>query len=297
MAGSLASKVQPFGECFVTARPVWDWREGVQIDYGGLESKPFDALMFFTMYAHERPQADPRYKFAHRMAIMRSIGLQKITPEVNQRFQDQFKRKKDFASIMWQNFVECLKEDKTVPKETYTKGAVRLVLERLKSESQPNVVVWLRSKPLGDAYGTLSKLGGGIGPKIAALFLRDIWRFVGKWHSYDETDLFCIQPVDRWVERWAKRCWPPEESWPSNREEIAKLICKYCQRDGVDPVLFNMGAWLLGSHFQNLCSFFQVPMLKRFNYGGTLDIFDPNLVNRAIGNLARSEGNGDTFPI
>jgi hypothetical protein len=292
----LASKVEQFGQCFTSARPVWDDREGVHIDYNCLESKPFDALMFFTMYAHERPQANPRYKFAHRMAILKTIGLRQITPNVNEHFRDTFERKKDFAHRVWQAFEICLSTDDTIPNETYTKGAVRLVLEKMKSESQPNIVLWLRSKKLQDAYHTLSRLGGGIGIKIAALFLRDIWRFVGEWSNYDKSELYCIQPVDIWVERWAKRCWP-EIEWPNNREKIAKRICKACQEDGIDPVSFNMGAWLIGSHFQRLCSFFQVPMLDRFDYRATLNIFDPTIVNQAIQYLAISEGDRKMFPL
>lgn len=298
MVECLASKVEQFGQCFKAARPVWDGREGVHIDYDALESKPFDALMFFTMYAHERPQANPRYKVAHRMAVLRTIGVIDTTPDVNERFRHTFERNGGFALAVWQNFRQCLSEDDTNPmlNETYTKGAVRLILERLKKESQPNVVFWLRSKELEDAYYTLSRLGGGIGHKIAALFLRDVWYFVGEWSSYDKTNLFCIQPVDIWVERWARRCWPGI-NWPGDREKTAKLITECCRGDGINPVLFNMGAWFIGSHFQRLCSFFQVPVSHRFDYQGALDTFDSALVNRGIRNLASSEGNGQTFPL
>jgi len=298
MSESLPSKVERFGQCFGAARPVWDRREGVRIDYDALESNPFDALMFLTMYAHERPQANPRYKFAHRMAVLRTIGVSGIMPDTNERFHHSFETDDNFALAVWQNFAQCLGEEdtKAVPNERYTKGAVRLILERLKEGSEPNVVRWLRSKKLGDAYYTLSRLGGGIGHKIAALFLRDIWYFVGEWPTYDNTRLFCTQPVDIWVERWARRCWPGIE-WPSDREKSAKLIVECCGKDKINPILFNMGAWFVGSHFQRLCSFFQIPMLQRFDYIGALDIFDPALVNQGISNLERYEGNGQIFPL
>lgn len=293
----MASKVQEFGGCFDVARPIWDRREGVQVNYQLLESRPFDALMFFTMYAHERPQADPRYPVAHRMAVLRAIGVSDATEaNVNEQFANRFRKDKGFPEAVWSEFEKCLKMDDRVPKESYTVGPVRRVLEKLQEAGEPNLVVLLRSKKLKEAYNFLLGIHGGIGHKIAALFLRDVWGYAGPWPNTPESDLYCVQPVDRWVEFWARKCWPAVD-WPQNREEVARLIVGRCLADRIDTVAFNKGAWFVGAHFQKLCGFFNIPIAKRLSYTEAVADFDPGIVRQAIAALLSSETSCRTFPV
>ncbi len=57
---------------------------------------------------------------------------------------------------------------------------------------------------------------------------------------------FCLQPVDVWVRRIARKAGiaGPTDNDPA----IRKGILKACRDEGVSPVVFNQGAWYMGYH-------------------------------------------------
>jgi len=64
-----------------------------------------------------------------------------------------------------------------------------------------------------------------------------------------------------------------------------------CHEDGVDPVDFNMGCWFVASHFQELCSFFNISESERDNNEvACLKRFKAGPVVNRIKALADTEG-------
>jgi len=203
MNRSLAHKLAEFGRCFNAAKPVWDRRHGLPIDriddYRQLVNKPLEALMLFTTVAHERPYASPKYPVAHRMAILKAIGASDIrNTGVNKKFSEKLLSDGNFPDEVWRDFKELAEietkrdeqqSNKQNIKEKYTKGPVVRILQELKAKREPNLILYLQSKKLEDAYNFLKdkKQIGGIGHKIAALFLRDVWDYVGKGGQWVNT--------------------------------------------------------------------------------------------------------------
>jgi hypothetical protein len=304
MNPSLAINFRDFSVAFDAARRVWDSREGLYIDYQSLDSKPFDAISFFTMYAHERPFSNPRYAIAHRMAILRNIGaIDAREPGVNDKFANKY-CEPGFPEAVWKDFKELLRiadRDKETRKRMakYTKGPVRTILETLKENRKPSIVALLRSMTLRQAYELLKKIDG-IGHKIAALFLRDVHSYSGGWHNAEESE-YCLQPVDRWVGKLAAMCWRDIDP-RSNPEKMAKDIVIRCRKQGIDPIAFNKGAWFVGAHFQKLCSFSNIETTERLSDTGTLSPeailrFDPHKVKKAIETLNKAERAGKIYPL
>jgi hypothetical protein len=299
---SLARRVEEFSGAFDVARPIWDRRQGLCIDYRFLSSKPFDALMFFTLYAHERPFANPRYPVAHRIAILKAIGASDAKgASVNRKHARRY-CEPGFAQAVWKEFKTLLTQDegkeearKTLKNlKKYTRGPVLGILKMLTDERQPNIVVLLTSMKLREAYELLNHIDW-IGHKIAALFLRDVRGYCGGWPQAEEGDLFCLQPVDRWVGRLAVKCWEDLKE-EKNPEKMAREIVKRCGKEGVDPIRFNKGAWLLGAHSQKLCGFFNIRTTMRLSDMGTLiDRFDPSMLKKAIETLGKAENAAEVY--
>ncbi|MFW6118150.1 MAG: hypothetical protein ACOC6R_01480 [Chloroflexota bacterium] len=304
MNHELAIKVQEFSVAFDAARRIWDSREGLNIDYQFLDSKPFDAIMFFTMYAHERPFSNPRYPVAHRMAILRNIGASDAKePSVNDKFANKYSEP-GFPDAVWNEFKTLLRiadrdEETRKRMERYTKGSVQTILEKLKENDEPNIIVLLTSMRLEEAYEFLKKIDG-ISHKIAALFLRDVRSYFGGWHDTEESG-YCVQPVDRWVRELAAMCWSDVDI-DQNPERIARDIVRRCRKQGINPIAFNKGAWFVGAHFQKLCSFFNIETTRRLSDTGTLTReaihrFDPNVIKKAIETLGKAESAGEIYPL
>lgn len=302
MNDGLVLKIQEFSFAFDSARRIWDKREGLSIDYQFLDSKPFDAIMFFTMYAHERPFSNPRYPVAHRIAILKNIGASDAKePGVNDKFSNKC-RQPEFPEEVWDDFKTLLRiaerDEKTrKTMEKYTKGPVSTILEKL--NQQPNIIALLTSMTLREAYEFLKKIDG-ISHKIAALFLRDVYSYFGGWHDTEESG-YCLQPVDRWVRELAAMCWN-DVNTDRNPEEIARDIVRRCRNQGIDPIAFNKGAWFVGANFQKLCNFFNIETTRRLSATGalaeeTIHRFDANIVKKAIETVGKAESAGEIYPL
>ena len=255
MARALAHKLEEFADCYDAARPIWDRRAGLQIDYPVLDRRPFDALMFFVEYAHQRA-GGTAYTRVHRKALLEAIDASSpLDRGVNEQFVAQMEDE-TFAQRGWETFEKECETNSYKVNERQTKGPIKEVIEKLHHEGKPNLVALLRSKTLEEAYEFLKGIKG-LGPKIAALLLRDLWSYVGPWPNTSEDEMYCLQPVDIWVRFWSKRCWD-EANLPNADEACAKLIVGWCREVGVNPIRFNMGAWFVGAHFKKLCDFFDV---------------------------------------
>jgi hypothetical protein len=85
-----------------------------------------------------------------------------------------------------------------------------------------------------------------VGPKIASFYLRDVVSLFGLERFVSDDAAFCLQPVDVWVEKIAYRSkLVPEKS---SHAAIRNAILSRCRAIGISPVVFNQGAWYVGSH-------------------------------------------------
>lgn len=295
-------KVAEFSKAFSATGRIWEARDGLCIDYPALDKKPFDAIMFFTKYAHERPFTNPRHPIAHRISILKAIGVSDAKdPSANDKFAAKY-CEPGFAEKVWDEFALLMKiadkhkeTRKTI--EKYTQGPVQTILEKLKEAEQPSIVALLTSKPLEEAYRFLKKIDG-ISHKIAALFLRDVSCSFGGWDKPERRHFYCLQPVDRWVRVVAERCWE-NIAGIKDVEKVAKAIVECCRVQGIDPIDFNKGAWFLGANFQKLCGFFRIDTTMRLPDLNTraIEKFDLAELERAIETLGRAKSPERIYPL
>jgi len=87
----------------------------------------------------------------------------------------------------------------------------------------------------------------GVGPKTAALFLRDVVLIWGTENSLQSTaDYVYVFPIDTWVRQVLKEL--DEQSFHGSDEELAEQAIKACLENRVSPMKFNIGAWHIGAH-------------------------------------------------
>lgn len=85
-----------------------------------------------------------------------------------------------------------------------------------------------------------------VGPKIAAFYLRDLVSLYGLEDKVPAEYAFCLQPVDVWVEKVARQLGIVDQG--ANPDKIQSAIIAHCQAEGISPLLFNQGAWYVGSN-------------------------------------------------
>jgi hypothetical protein len=86
----------------------------------------------------------------------------------------------------------------------------------------------------------------GIGPKVAALYLRDMVLLYNLEDTVGADAAFCLQPIDVWVRRVALRYGVADEG--ASDAAIQQAIVATCQQHGLSPIRFNLGAWYVGYH-------------------------------------------------
>jgi len=249
---SLARVLESFGKCYDEAHSIWVKQVGLPSDHRQLLDSPIDALLYFTRYAHERAGRNPRFPVYHRIAIKKACGtgLDIMSPA--------------FPTSVWQTFERQTPYDERKGRhktnEKLTQGPVMEVLVSLQKSREPNLIALLRRMSLKEAHKWLTDING-IGNKVASLFLRDIWYFIGEWPNTPPTDRKFLQPVDVWVRSLSERAF--QGAWPRADLAFAEQIVNRCKSVGIDPIEFNKGAWFVGSHFDRLCNFFAVPETRR----------------------------------
>lgn len=89
-----------------------------------------------------------------------------------------------------------------------------------------------------------------VGPKIAALYLRDIASLFQLTDSVDDSSAVCLQAVDTWVQQIAKRLKIVDED--ADNQKTQDAIVKLCREQRISPIRFNQGAWYVGYHALDL---------------------------------------------
>jgi len=89
-----------------------------------------------------------------------------------------------------------------------------------------------------------------VGPKIASFYLRDIVSLFKLGNSVDSDSAFCLQPIDVWVRRIAKKLQIVNNE--ADDRTIQEAIVKKCEESNVSSFRFNQGVWYAGSYSLHL---------------------------------------------
>ena len=295
MVNELALKVQSFAKCYQEATKIWRRELGIPDDLDEIKNDAYLAIIFLTDTLHARSGANPNFPRYHRLAIKEALQ--------GRRFSDAIIRDEKYPERVWEKFVSLTGGK---PNKGITEGVVKDLLEKIRSwavdsgkerrPKQPNIIKLLGSNPLPEANKFLVDING-IGPKISALILRDLEYFFGFWTDELRSkpqNYYLLQPVDRWVRRISKLCWP-DLNLPNNHDSAAKLIVKKCSNSELDPIEFNQGAWFIGSYFNRLLFFHRLPekVLDR----DSIKRFDADKVMEGITNFMRYKFDRTIFVI
>ena len=254
---SLAQVLESFGKCYDEAHSIWVKRVGLSSDHRELLDSPIDSLLYFTRYAHERAGRNPRFPMYHRIAIKEAYykdGLDIMSPDFPNSVWERFKKQTPYDE----------KKGRHKANEKLTKGPVMEILVELQKSNEPNLIrLLLRGMSLKEAHKWLTDIDG-IGNKVASLFLRDMWYFIGKWPDTPTRDHKFLQPIDVWVRSLSERAFPA--SWPGDDLRFAEQLVNRCRSSAINHIEFNKGAWFVGSHLDRLCDFFAVPETQRIDF-------------------------------
>jgi hypothetical protein len=83
-----------------------------------------------------------------------------------------------------------------------------------------------------------------VGPKIAALYLRDVVSFYGLQGCVPDQFQSCLQPIDVWVRKLAHRTGIGGKD--ASDERIRQAIVDLCKSHRCSALQFNQGAWYVG---------------------------------------------------
>ncbi len=120
----------------------------------------------------------------------------------------------------------------------------------LKNISSHNIVKYSKDEVVNrrsrKVYKDLKSIFG-IGDKLACFYLRDIALVYKLEKNIKESEQIFFQPIDTWVLQVARAIHLIDKS--DKRTEVVKQkIIDRCLKYGISPILFNAGAWYLGTH-------------------------------------------------
>jgi hypothetical protein len=242
---------------------------------------PWDAFVMFTMYAHERAGTNPNFGYLQRRSVREAMKARKFEEAVTHP---------TFADEVWQNFVRLTREK---PNERVTYGVVRDFLVELRKSSEPNWIKLLRRKDPLEAFNWLDDLRG-MAEKLSAFIVRDLTTIMKLWEVKQE-QLYLLQPLDTWVIDWSKRCWAGVFEVRDATLGKMKAVTDRCISEGVDPAEFNKGAWFVGSHFNDICSFFRINESDRQEREKCVSNFDAQKLQVAIIEYSKGFDTGTFF--
>jgi len=289
----LAQKLCEFAPCYDLAHRIWMRQLGLDESGRELVNDAYGAMIFYTAYVHERQGSNPRFPLYHREALRRGLD--------GKQFDDVLLSDVDFPKRVWNYFLSFAQPK---PNRKITAGVVYQILDKMRDEQQPNLISLLRSKSILSAFNWLNSVGG-IGPKLASFFLRDVWSFIEAWENTPKDNLFCLQPIDRWIIFWARKCWS-DANWASNtiklesysaKVRFAKSLTSECLRFEIDPVSFNKGAWFVGSHFEEISRFCDIHEEMQIDMSKCVLSFAQQKVLEGIEEFNECDKRQNVFPV
>jgi len=118
-----------------------------------------------------------------------------------------------------------------------------------------NVFKWavatIREGNASEAYRALTGISA-IGDKLATFYLRDVVLVEGIEAQIRGADYCYFQPVDTWVEQVARSLWTLQRADLGRTLIVKRKLIEACLAAGVSPLLFNVGAWMVGANAYRL---------------------------------------------
>jgi hypothetical protein len=193
--------------------------------------------VFFADYAFER------------------AGAPRIWPSIAREIVSRFPAKKSLRSLpewAWNEFEMCVTKPNPTSNPLNSRGgkepATRFIANL--NADRNNLISWAaRLTSNGDATLAYRKLQTlqGIGPKIAALFLRDVVTSYGIRESALD-DRRCILPVDTWVRRGMATIVGNEDLMKETRDPTTQVLAiEWADAHGIRVAALDAGLWVLGA--------------------------------------------------
>ena len=264
----LAKKLSEFSICYEKLHTIYLKKIRLPDDFDKIKADPFLAILYFTVFVHERQGSNPDFQRLHRTAIRKTLN--------GSDFSINLLNDKSFPDRVWRKFKELTNNR---PNAKITKGVVRDILEEMQKASEPNIIELLGGMAVEEAHKFLLGIRG-IGDKLSAFILRDLQNFFKLW-KVPNGELYRLQPVDRWVRRLSELCWP-HEPWTDKHNHNAKIIVECCMKYGVDPICFNQGAWFVGSHYTDLYRYHKISEDESIDLVNCVLRFDKDRVIKGI---------------
>ncbi len=238
------------------------------------EQKPIElkaswrkALEFFfskVFYQGRRDKVSDKFKGIADRVIEEVIGKDPDSPNdseiasIKHELEKEDKRKYNGKIII----------SKQLPKEGDRKMVIA-TLEFCKRIPYHNIVSFsidsinhINKGSLVSNYNELQEEIHQIGPKVAALYLRDLIQVFSLEESLQQEDLICLQPIDTWVKKIIKSFDPAIES----DRELRQWIIDNSKGLGKSSLKVNQGIWALGARADAilLCLFHIVPSFSSY---------------------------------
>jgi len=208
-----------------------------------LRDDPLGQMVLLSSLIHERAGTNPAFARYHREAV------DEVLQGRRDKYAERVLNDSRFADQVWNAFV---RQCDGKPNESCTKGPVAGTIRLMHERHTANWVDLLGEMTPQWAWEALQELRG-VGPKLASLVLREFQTFLGPWKTVEREAWHCFQPLDRWVVRASRLCWPalkfPEGIAYTNqgyRRAAGKISSQFeSLQAGMD---FNMGAWFVGRY-------------------------------------------------
>lgn len=200
------------------------------------------ALVQFTAgYAYERQGAPPAYRTLAREALL-SAGsdLERPDPRFARRVWKEFQRRAAEQGFAVNRKLNPLNDERS-SRNVSSPGFVASL-----ADFDHNILLLAKGMiERGEAEMILLQLQAirGVGPKIAALYLRDVARFF----ELEEQPGWCFQPVDVWIRRTASYWGELLHRQGNGDRAAARLLAELAAVAGVRGSDLNAGTWVLGS--------------------------------------------------
>lgn len=200
----------------------------------------FSSLLNFVTYNSYERQGSPRAYRTIARRVLNEIfkgNIEEITQKEANSAWILFKRiaKEDYNGIGVNETLNSLNSDN---------GVLKILAEKGERDIYNYVKILLQEGQVETAYAFMVSIGG-IGQKIASLYLRDI--------AYVELDPaehyhHLFQPIDTWIKQAIKiiLSYTSDEA-PTGDSNKQRLIVELCREAECSPIEFNQGAWFAGS--------------------------------------------------
>ena len=230
--------------------------------------------LFLRNYAHERQRVPPDYKriaidsIENRFKSGKVWNICKDDPDTIWKLYKKKAQSKKYSSISFDSAGQPNLNIKNNPMNSVS-GIINqlLIIPNLDNNIAKHITKLLEENQIIEANLFIRAING-IGPKISALYLRDI-AFLSEINEEELNNNYLLQPIDLWVERVGEilfeDAWKPISQSKKIIEEKQKKMVELCHQTNVSAISFNQGVWVIGSYIaeskENLKEYLKNPII------------------------------------